>query len=84
MGPRIIQGFAMEPIPPDATLAINGTIITCMIEPQHLQIKQSVCIPETIHHQILPTCYDNVCQITSIDETSMSSSCQLPSSTVRG
>lgn len=81
MGPCVIQGFIMEPIPPDAALAIDSPIITCMRRTA-TSINQAKCTCEMIPHLILPTCYDNIRQIASINETSMSSTCQLPSSTI--
>lgn len=74
----------MVPIPPDAALTINGSIMTCMKKragQQHQVIKPAPHV-ETISHHILPTSYDNIGQIVPIDEALMSFPDQLPSSTI--
>jgi hypothetical protein len=37
MRPGIVQGLISKPVPPYAALAINSSIVTCMVKPVPLQ-----------------------------------------------
>lgn len=77
----VIQGFVSEPIPPNAALTIDSSIITWIQKSVTSEDKQKYM--KIIEYSLmLSTCYDNICQIASINEASMPSTRQLSTTAI--